>query len=381
MLTAFCGAQLLAPVDASVEAVLVQDGVIVGLVPGDQIPADAVRRDLSGLTLAPGFIDTQVNGGGGVLFNEAPTVETIRVIGEAHLPYGTTGFLPTLISDDLNIIDKAMRSVEEAIQNNVPGVVGIHVEGPFLSRAKRGIHAEDKLRAFDPAALALLSSLRSGVMMITVAPEVIGSEAVAALCAAGVKVSAGHTNATYDQMASAFASGVTGVTHLFNAMSSLQAREPGVVGAVLANQTAYSGIIVDGVHVHPAVLRMALRTRPLDRFMLVTDAMPSAGTDLASFVLHGREIRVEDGRCTDVDGTLAGAALTMSAAVRNAVALLGLTAAEAVGLASASPGAFLGLSNTGSLAVGSRADLVAFDQAFEVRRVWIKGELLYGDAE
>lgn len=297
------------------KAVLVENGVVVALLDARDVPADAQRHDLGGDRLVPGFIDTQVNGGGGALFNDAPTARTIATIGEAHRAYGTTGFLPTLISDDLEVVDAALRATEDAIAQGVPGVLGVHIEGPFLNPKRKGIHDEAKFRVIDEDAIALLSSLKRGKLLLTLAPERTTPDIIARLAAAGVIVAAGHTNAHYETMRRALDHGLTGVTHLFNAMSPLTSREPGVVGAVLENQNAWAGIIVDGRHVDPVTLKIALRTRPLDRFMLVTDAMPTVGLPDKRFNLQGRDIRVVDGVCVDDHGTLAGSDLDMIGAV------------------------------------------------------------------
>lgn len=356
------------------QAVLIEDGKIAGVVPEDQVPASAQRRDLAGGLVVPGYVDTQVNGGGGVLFNDAPTVETIAAIGAAHRRFGTTGFLPTLISDDLHVVDQAMRATEAAIEAGVPGVLGVHIEGPFLNPKRKGIHDEGKFRLIDDEAIALLSSLKRGRTLVTLAPERTTPAMIQRLADAGVHVAAGHTNARYETMRQALDHGLTGVTHLFNAMSPLTSREPGVVGAVLENQTAWAGIIVDGRHVDPVTLRIALRTRPLDRFMLVTDAMPTVGLADKRFVLQGRPIVVRDGVCVGEDGTLAGSDLDMAGAVRNAVHMLGLPLEDAVMMASAAPAAFLGLEDQrGRVAPGYAADLCLLDEQLDVTATWIDG--------
>lgn len=356
------------------KAVLIRNGKIAGLVDTAQIPSEAERRDLDGGLLVPGYIDTQVNGGGGVLFNDSPTVEAIAAIGAAHRRYGTTGFLPTLISDDLSVVDQALRATEQAIAQGAPGVLGIHIEGPFLSPKRKGIHDADKFRVIDDEALALLSSLKIGKTLVTLAPERTTPEMIQRLASAGVRVAAGHTNALYKTMRQALDHGLTGVTHLFNAMSPLTSREPGVVGAVLENQTAWAGLIVDGRHVEPVTLRIALRTRPLDRFMLVTDAMPTVGMTDKSFDLQGRHIRVVDGVCVDDHGTLAGSDLDMASAVRNATRMLDLSLEEAVMMASAAPAAFLGLDGQrGRIAPGLAADLCLLDDELNVTATWIDG--------
>ncbi|CAN5381785.1 N-acetylglucosamine-6-phosphate deacetylase [soil metagenome] len=356
------------------KALAIADGRITGVIDSADRPAGAPLHDLDGGLLVPGFIDTQVNGGGGVLFNDAPTVEAIAAIGAAHRPYGTTGFLPTLISDDLAVVDSAMRAAEQAIEAGVPGVLGVHIEGPFLNVKRKGIHDPSKFRVLDDEAVALLSSLKRGKTLVTLAPETTTPDMVRRLTDAGVIVAAGHTNATYGTVRKALDAGLSGFTHLFNAMSPLTSREPGVVGAALESLTAWCGIIVDGRHVDPAVLRIALRTRPLNRFMLVTDAMPTVGMADKNFDLQGRHIRVVDGVCVDDQGTLAGSDLDMISAVRNAVSMLGLSLPDAVAIASATPAAFLGLERArGVIAAGQRADLVLLDEALNVRETWIDG--------
>lgn len=356
------------------KALVIADGRITSVIDSADIPAGAARADLDGGLLVPGFIDTQVNGGGGVLFNDSTTVEAIAAIGAAHRPYGTTGFLPTLISDDLAVVDAAMRATEQAIEAGVPGVLGVHIEGPFLNVKRKGIHDSSKFRILDDEAVTLLSSLKRGKTLVTLAPETTTPEMVRRLASAGVTVAAGHTNAAYGTVRKALDAGLTGFTHLFNAMSPLTSREPGVVGAALESQTAWCGIIVDGRHVDPVTLKIALRTRPLDRFMLVTDAMPTVGMAEKDFNLQGRHIRVVDGVCVDDHGTLAGSDLDMIGAVRNAVTMLGLSLEDAVAIASATPAAFLGLAGArGVIRPGAAADLVLLDDALQVRRTWIDG--------
>ena len=287
-------------------AVVVEHGRILAIcAPGDA-PSRARPIDLGGDILLPGFVDIQVNGGGGVLFNDDPSVATIRTIAETHARFGTTALLPTLISDDLEKVAAAIAAVEEAIALGVPGVIGIHLEGPFLSTDRKGVHDASKFRPFRRDQVELMSRLRGGVTVVTLSPEQAPPPVIRALAERGVRVCAGHTNATYDEMRAALGAGVSAFTHLFNAMSPLTSREPGVVGAALEDRASWCGLIVDGAHVAPATLRLALRCKPLDRFMLVTDAMPSVGMADASFVLQGRRIHVEDGTCRADDGTLAG---------------------------------------------------------------------------
>jgi N-acetylglucosamine-6-phosphate deacetylase len=347
---------------------------IVGLGPREDMSAGAAVRDLGGALLLPGFIDTQVNGGAGLLFNDEATVETIAAIGAAHRPFGTTGFLPTLISDDLHTVEAAITATRRAIELGTPGVLGIHIEGPYLNVRRKGIHDASKLRRTDDSSFALLTSLGVGRTLVTLAPEETSLETIERLVRAGVAVSAGHSNATYAEVRAALDRGLSGFTHLFNAMSPLTSREPGVVGAALEDGKAWCGIIVDGVHVDPVVLKLALRLRPHDRFVLVTDAMPCVGSELTSFELQGKAIQVRDGACFDDDGTLAGSTLDMASAVRNTVRMLGLDLVEASRMASRNPAEFLGLDHElGRIAVGCFADLVLLNDDLEVLETWIHG--------
>jgi len=338
---------------------------------------NAQHHDLGGGLLLPGFIDSQVNGGGGVLFNDAPGVEAIRAIGAAHRRFGTTGFLPTLISADLDVVARAIAAVRAAIQAGVPGVLGLHIEGPYLNVARKGVHDPAKLRELDASALGLLTSLREGRTLVTLAPEMTTPQLIEKLVAAGVVVSAGHTNATYAEIEPALRHGLTGFTHLFNAMSQLTGREPGAVGAALSDPHSWCGIIVDGVHTDPVVLRIALKCKPHERFMLVTDAMPSVGTNNASFDLQGRHITVSGNVCVDEDGTLAGSNIDMASSVRNAMSMLGLPLSAAVRMASQWPAEFLGVGHElGRIAAGYRANLVLADEHLNVRETWIDGQSL-----
>ncbi|AQR73476.1 N-acetylglucosamine-6-phosphate deacetylase [Sphingomonas sp. LM7] len=356
------------------EAVLLEGERIAAIVPLEEVPVGAARHDLKGAMLLPGFIDTQVNGGGGVLFNDSPTVEGIAAIGAAHRRFGTTGFLPTLISDDLDVIRRAIAAVDAAIDAGVPGVLGIHIEGPFLNVERRGIHRSDKIRSLDDEGFAVLTSLRRGRTLVTLAPERTTPATIRRLVDAGLIVAAGHSNASYAQSIAAVEAGVTGITHLFNAMSPLTSRAPGLTGAALERPELICGIIVDGHHVNPTTLKIALCCKAPEGLMLVTDAMPSVGSDADSFMLQGRRIDVRDGICRDADGTLAGSHLDMAAAVANSVAMLGVSIEAAACMAAQAPAAFLGLQGSvGTIAPGYRADLVALDATFAVIGTWISG--------
>jgi N-acetylglucosamine-6-phosphate deacetylase len=357
------------------KAVLLRDGRIAGLVDSEDAPPDYVRYDLGGGWLVPGFIDTQVNGGGGVMFNDAPTVETIRAIGVAHRAFGVTGFLPTLISTNSDTIRRAIDATRQGLEEGVPGLLGLHIEGPFLNVQRKGIHDASTFRTIDQEAFELLTSLGAGRTLVTLAPEKTSPDMIQRLAAAGVIVSAGHTNATYPTIRTALAHGLRGFTHLFNAMSPLTSREPGTVGAALEDQDSWAALIVDGRHVDPVVLRLALRLKSHRRIMLVSDAMPCVGSENKSFFLDGRLITVKDGVCIDEQGTLAGSDLNMASAVRNAVTMLGLDLADAARMAGCNPAQFLRLDDDlGCIAQGYRADLVLLDHNLNVLETWIGGQ-------
>ena len=355
-------------------AVVVADAWIRSLVTPNDIPAGARIHDLSGKMLLPGFIDCQVNGGDGVLFNDQPTVEGIRAIGAAHRRFGTTGFLPTLISDTVDKMRVAIAATDAAATDDVPGVLGIHLEGPFISRERKGVHAEKYLHTPDAGELRVAESLQRGKTLLTLAPECVSPDAIRNLAAAGVIVAAGHSNADYATVRAALDAGVRGFTHLFNAMSPLASRAPGMVGAALDDAAAWCGVIVDGHHVDAASLRIALRAKPRGKIFLVTDAMPPVGATDPTYLLNGETIVVRDGICQTASGTLAGSALSMIEAVRNTVELLGVPLEEAVRMASTYPADFLGLEAThGRVEAGFRADFTVVDQDLRVAETWIGG--------
>jgi N-acetylglucosamine-6-phosphate deacetylase len=358
-------------------SVVLAEGRVSAVVPDRDSTAQAGERiDLGGRMLLPGFVDLQVNGGGGVLFNDAPTVESIRAIGAAHRRYGTTAFLPTLITDHLDVVERAIAAADAAIEARVPGAIGIHLEGPFISVERKGAHDAAKIRPLGLEHVGLLTSVRRGKTIVTLAPEVAAPGAIRALVAAGVVVSVGHSNASADVTLTAFRDGARKVTHLFNAMSPLMGRAPGVVGAALADEQAWCGIIVDGRHVDPMTLRVAVAARRHDRFVLVSDAMPTVGSARKSFQLNGKQISVKNGVCVNEAGTLSGSDLDMVSAVRNAIEMVGLPFATAVKMATEYPAACIGLDHElGRIAPGYRASLVAVDDEWRVHATWIDGEV------
>jgi N-acetylglucosamine-6-phosphate deacetylase len=358
-------------------AIVIESGRITALI-SDAAPmlgqADE-QVDLGGGWLLPGFIDAQVNGGGGVLFNNRPDVATLRTLAQAHRRFGTTGLLPTLISDDVQVMRAAIAATRQAISEGVPGVLGIHLEGPYIAPARKGTHDANKFRVPDAAEIALAASLDNGVTLLTLAPERVPLESIRALVERGVVVAAGHTAASYEEARAGLEAGIRGFTHLYNAMSPLTGREPGAVGAALEDRDSWVGIIADGVHVHPASLRVALAAKPRGKVMLVTDAMPPVGADDPSYELYGEVITAVDGVVRNAAGSLAGSALDMATAVRNSVQLLGVSLAEAARMASTYPAQFLNLDDRyGHIAEGHHADLVLLDDALQVRSTWIAGQ-------
>jgi N-acetylglucosamine-6-phosphate deacetylase len=354
-------------------AVVIEASRILALTSRHELPAAIPHRRLpTGAWLVPGFIDTQVNGGGDVLFNDDPSPRGIAAIAAAHRRFGTTAMLPTLLSDTPEKM-RAAREAIEAVAGVDPSVIGLHYEGPFLSPEKAGVHDRGMLRRPEPGDVDLLAPLRNLVTLVTLAPEQVPEGFIAQLADAGVRVSLGHSMATYGQTRAAMSEGLTGFTHLFNTMRPLASREPGPIAAALEEPEAWFGMIVDGEHVAPAMLRLALRG--VGKAMLVTDAMPPVGGSSAGFRLYGQRITVRDGRCTTADGTLAGSVLDMASAVRNCVRMLGLPLAEALPLASTAPAAFLGIDGwLGRLAPSYRADMVALDpDTVDVLATWVAG--------
>jgi N-acetylglucosamine-6-phosphate deacetylase len=358
-------------------ALLLSDDTISDIVAEDAIQSGFERVRLDGGILAPGFIDLQVNGGGGVLFNEQPTVEGIRRICEAHARFGTTALLATLITDTPDVTKRAIDAGIEAHALKLPGFLGLHLEGPHLSTEKRGAHRLDLIRPMTDRDVEVLCKARRFLpnLMVTVAPEAVADAQIAELAGAGICVSLGHTNATAERARHAFKAGARCVTHLFNAMSGLTHREPGLVGAALNTDAVFAGLIADGHHVLPDAINIALRSKSGNgKIFLVTDAMSTVGSDQTVFELNGRQIFRRNGQLTLADGTLAGADLDMNAAVRFIAGNTDLPLTEALRMASLYPARCLGIETTrGELRPGAVADLVHLDDNATVRSVWIRG--------
>ncbi len=359
----------------SARALLLAAGAIRDIVAENAIPADARVTRLAGGTLAAGFIDLQVNGGGGVMFNDVPTAATVAAIGRAHRARGTTGFLPTFISGPRAAMARAVAAVRDAMDAGEPGVLGIHFEGPHINPARRGAHDACQIRPPADGDIDLLTSLGVGRTLVTLAPECVAPADIAALAARGVIVAAGHSEADAGTIDRAAAQGLAGVTHLFNAMGPLGHREPGAAGAALTRDRLACGIIADGAHVRWEVLRLAWRAKPPGTLFLVSDAMAPVGAADAETVRIGDETaRIVDGCLRLADGRLAGSLLDMAQAVRNSVVHAGIPLVDALAMAAAYPADFLGVGEErGRLAPGLGADLVWLDDDLRVRATWIGG--------
>lgn len=359
-------------------ALLIEFGFVAGIVPLANIPEHAERVTLEGGMVVPGFVDLQVNGGGGVLFNNAPTLESLRTICAAHAQFGTTALLPTLITDTAEINDKAIAAGIAADAERVPGFNGLHLEGPHLALSRKGTHDPDLIRPMDEADLARLTAAAKALpnLICTVAAETVPPVQIKALVEAGAVVSLGHSDATYDQANAAFDAGASMATHLFNAMSQMGNREPGLVGAVLDRPEVNAGLIADGIHVHAVSMDVALRAkRPPGHIFLVTDAMSQTGTDLKTIELNGRTITRANGALRLADGTLAGADLDMIDAVNLMIDTIGLPPDEAFRMASFYPAKAIGRAETlGHLRSAAVANFVHLSDARQVQSTWIAGE-------
>lgn len=346
--------------------ITIENGVIRSI---ETCSSDEV--ELKGM-LIPGYIDIQVNGGGGVLFNQTPSYQAIEKIGQTHLKYGTTGWLPTLVTDSLEKMVCAADAVAEAIEKGVPGVLGIHFEGPFLSKAKKGVHSESLIRNISTKELEQITRKDLGKVVLTVAPESVSCDQIKQLVSNGVIVSLGHSNASFEQTMLALDAGATGFTHLFNAMSAFTSREPGMVGAAILDRNSFSGIVLDGIHVHPESARLAYLANK--NLVLVTDAMPPVGTSEKSFEFFGNQIKREGLKLTDENGRLAGSALDMNTAVQNAEEMLNIEQQEAIRLGTLNPAKFLGIESAyGTIKVETRASMLLLNDERQILSRWIDG--------
>lgn len=368
-------------------ALVLHEGVIEALISPHEIPADSIIEELPDhCLLAPGFIDAQVNGAGGILFNDTPTPQAIKNIGKTLRTFGVTGYLPTFITDRKDKMHQACAALVEESRSSDSMALGIHLEGPFISVERKGIHNPDFIRSPDKddihALIQLSTQLEQHRVLLTIAPETVPVEVVAQLARAGVIISVGHTASSYNDVLESFSAGATGFTHLFNAMPPIYNREPGPVGAALSQRKSFCGIIVDGFHVHPALLRIALNSKEQGSLFLVTDAMPPVGTDVSEFFLYGKRILRSNGRLVSEDGVLAGADVTNIQLVRNCHTLLNLPLEESLRMASLYPAQFLKLDHRfGRIAKGYQADFVLLSNwtkpgDLRVENTWLKGESL-----
>jgi N-acetylglucosamine-6-phosphate deacetylase len=356
-------------------AVVIDGGRIAEVVSGNKLAAGIERRVLNGGLLVPGFIDVQVNGGGGALLNDNPTIDTVRRIAESHRKFGTTGMLPTVITDAPEILSKAIAAVKSARAGNVPGVLGIHIEGPFLDKERKGAHELRFIREMTDADVVQIANTDCGSVMLTLAPNRVPPNLIKSLAGKGVLVSLGHSEASLVEVTKALASGARAFTHLFNAMSQLNGREPGMVGAALSDPDSFCGLIADGYHVHDAAMRVALAAKSRSRIMLITDAMPTAAGGPDSFALQGRAVHLVNGKLVLDDGTLAGSNLTMDEAVRYCVERLGVSLEDALRMASLNPASFLRREHElGRIKSGYLASLVHLSDDLQVLETWIDGK-------
>jgi N-acetylglucosamine-6-phosphate deacetylase len=354
-------------------SLLIEGARISAIFSRHERPRGVETRDLGGGLLAPGFVDVQVNGGGGALLNDKPSLEVVRHIAESHRRFGTIALLPTLVTDAPEVMAAGIAAVRAA-RAIVPGVLGIHLEGPFLDVKRKGAHFSRFIREMTQADVETIAAADCGVVLVTLAPNRVRPELIGALAARGVLISLGHAEATYEEALAALAAGAGAFTHLFNAMSQMNGREPGMVGAALSHAGSFVGLIADGHHVHDASLRIALAAKRRDRFMLISDAMSPAAGGPESFELMGRRVSKIGGRLQLDDGTLAGSLLTMDEALRYCVNRLGVDLADALRMASLVPATFLRRGGElGRIAPGYIASLVHLDDALQVQETWIEG--------
>ena len=355
-------------------ALLVEGKSIVDIVDKNNTPDNFNKIELDQGILAPGFIDLQVNGGGGVLFNNSPNKESLNTIIKAHQFFGTTSVMPTVISDSLEVLEQCIKTVTEEIKNN-SSLLGIHIEGPFFNTKYRGVHQKQYISAINSDYLNLFESLKGFPVMLTLAPECISSQQLKHLTSLGIKTLAGHSDATYDELDDAIKNGLDGFTHLFNAMGQISAREPGVVGAALHFENTFASIIVDLHHVHPSLIQLAYQLKPKGKLFFISDSMATIHHGKPSFELYDEVVSELDGRLVNSEGKLAGSSITQIDAVKNAYQKCNIPLNQALAMASRYPAEYLGIANhLGSLKPGYRADLVHFDSNFKVHNAWVSGK-------
>ncbi|OOF25391.1 N-acetylglucosamine-6-phosphate deacetylase [Salinivibrio proteolyticus] len=355
-------------------AIVIRDGVIEDICPQHALPTEIEKRSLDGAYVSPGFIDLQLNGCGGVMFNDAITADTIETMHQANLKSGCTNFLPTLITSSDDDMRAAVNAMREYKAHHPHQALGLHLEGPYLNSAKKGIHSLDYIRPSNDKMIAYLCDNADVITKLTLAPELAPKAHIQALTKAGIIVSAGHTNATYEQAREGFANGIGFATHLFNAMTATTGREPGMVGAIYDTPEVYTGVIADGFHVSYANIRLAHKVKG-EKLVLVTDAVAPAGADMDHFIFVGKKVYYRDGKCVDENGTLGGSALTMNEAVRNSVEHIGIALDEALRMATLYPARAIGVDQLyGSIRPGKIANLAIFDRTLNIRATVVNGQ-------
>ncbi|NIF22984.1 N-acetylglucosamine-6-phosphate deacetylase [Candidatus Pantoea multigeneris] len=358
-------------------AVVIADGLIERVCPIADLPPQVEQRDVSGASIAPGFIDLQLNGCGGVQFNDdinALSVETLSIMQRANEKSGCTSFLPTLITSRDELMVRAIETMRSWLKDHQNQALGLHLEGPWLNKGKKGTHDPALIRQPDPALVQYLCDNADVISKVTLAPENVSPEVIRQLTAAGIVVSAGHSCATYEQAVTGFRAGVTFATHLYNAMPTFAGREPGLIGALFDSPDVYCGIIADGLHVHYANVRNAKKIKG-DKLVLVTDATAPAGAQIEKFIFAGKTIYYRDGLCVDENGTLSGSALTMIEAVRNSVEHVGIALDEALRMATLYPARAMGVEQRlGSVSEGKVANLTLFTRDYKIIKTLVNGD-------
>ena len=381
MKQALIGAQLFSGKEFFDNRALLIDGEnIIDVINEHDIPNNFEIQKLNGGILSPGFIDLQVNGGGGKLFNNSPDKDSLNAIIEAHQHFGTTSIMPTVISDSLNVLKRCATTISEEIENN-KSLLGVHIEGPFFNVKYRGVHQKQYINTINSDYLNLFESLQDFPVMLTLAPECISTKQLKHLKSLGFKILAGHTDASYDQLEEAIKYGLDGFTHLFNAMGQISAREPGVVGSALTFDNTAASVIVDLHHVHPSLIQMAYKQKPQGKLFFVSDSMATIYHGEPSFELYDEIVSESKGRIINSEGKLAGSSITQIDAIKNAYQSCNIPLNEALAMASRYPAEYLGVANyLGSLESGYRADLTHFDLDFQVQNVWVAGKQLTQEA-
>ena len=363
------------------KALLIDDQHIAGIVNEDAIPTDFQVKKLDGGILSPGFIDLQVNGGGGKLFNNSPDKESLNTIISAHQYFGTTSIMPTVISDSLNILQKCTDTISNEIDNN-HSLLGIHIEGPFFNVKYRGVHQKQYINTINASYLNLFETLDKFPVMLTLAPECISIKQLKHLKSLGFKILAGHTDANYDQLEEAVKYGLDGFTHLFNAMGQISAREPGVVGSAFDFDETSASIIVDLHHVHPSLINLSFKQKPKGKLFFVSDSMATINHGEPSFELYDEVVSESNGRIINSEGKLAGSSITQIDAIKNAYQKCSIPLESAISMATLYPAEYLGVSDyIGQLKKGYRADLAHFDSNFHVQNVWLAGKQIKEDPQ